>query len=175
MLRLKNIKRIHKQRKKAKRVDYHFISDFINKIKLAKLKHNHETFSIGFKGYSVHFSNKMKMFISNYDNYGGKCKCVYCGLEATYVVIDKLPEQKSVSVNMYTVCKTTKTEIMFNIDHIKPKSKGGNNNSDNYQLTCETCNSIKSDKIDFQIELPEIILDFTIPSFISKIKKLIYA
>lgn len=36
---------------------------------------------------------------------------------------------------------------MITIDHIMPKSKGGKNTIDNYQLLCKPCNELKGDKI----------------------------
>jgi 5-methylcytosine-specific restriction endonuclease McrA len=51
---------------------------------------------------------------------------------------------------------------MFTIDHIFPKSRGGENILENYQLLCKPCNELKSDKIEdiieenFSIETSEI-------------------
>ena len=37
---------------------------------------------------------------------------------------------------------------MFTIDHIYPKSKGGENKLENYQLLCKPCNEFKSDYVE---------------------------
>lgn len=37
---------------------------------------------------------------------------------------------------------------MFTIDHIHPRSKGGENKLDNYQLLCKICNEDKSDSVN---------------------------
>ncbi len=36
----------------------------------------------------------------------------------------------------------------FNVDHIHPVSKGGNNDPENLALACESCNLYKSDFVD---------------------------
>ena len=41
----------------------------------------------------------------------------------------------------------TDDNVLMNIDHIYPKSKGGLNHIDNYQLMCVDCNTEKSNKI----------------------------
>jgi len=49
----------------------------------------------------------------------------------------------------------------FNIDHIHPKSKGGKNHISNYQLTCITCNSEKSNNLPVleNIDLDKVKLE----------------
>jgi CRISPR/Cas system Type II protein with McrA/HNH and RuvC-like nuclease domain len=37
---------------------------------------------------------------------------------------------------------------MYTIDHIYPKSKGGKNSIENYQLLCKYCNEQKGDKVE---------------------------
>lgn len=64
---------------------------------------------------------KEEVFMASKEN--GKYKCVYCGLTS--------PMRKD-----------------FQIDHIKPMSKGGLTVKDNLQLLCRKCNWIKSDHED---------------------------
>lgn len=92
-------------------------------------------------------SHKNSLFMLNYEKNKGKCKCDLCGIEATYIVLEKsnINDSDIYHFNLYTVDKKTKNEIYFNIDHIKPRSKGGKNELSNMQLTCELCNSKKAD------------------------------
>jgi len=46
---------------------------------------------------------------------------------------------------------------MYTIDHIYPKSKGGKNELENYQLLCKPCNEIKGDKVDGEEPKPKPI------------------
>jgi len=45
---------------------------------------------------------------------------------------------------------------MYTIDHIHPKSKGGKNELNNYQLLCKPCNETKGDKVDGEEPKPKI-------------------
>lgn len=45
---------------------------------------------------------------------------------------------------------------MYTIDHIHPKSKGGKNSLENYQILCKHCNEIKGDKVDGEEPKPMI-------------------
>ena len=48
------------------------------------------------------------------------------------------------------------TPYMFTIDHIHPKSRGGANHIDNYQLLCKVCNEDKSDWVDGDEEVEKV-------------------
>lgn len=74
-------------------------------------------------------------------------KCVHCGIEGKYFVKEKrMGEIKFHHLNLYGINKNGK-EILINIDHIVPKSKGGYDSLDNYQTMCEPCNLLKSNKL----------------------------
>ena len=47
----------------------------------------------------------------------------------------------------------TEDNHLMNIDHILPKSRGGKDNVDNYQLMCEECNSRKGNTLEESIIL----------------------
>ncbi len=64
------------------------------------------------------------------------CKCVNCGLEAT--ILAKGEGRGSFHWDVYTV-----DFYPLTVDHIKPKSKGGLDELDNYQPMCAGCNSRK--------------------------------
>lgn len=46
------------------------------------------------------------------------------------------------------LCGATGKDDVLQVDHIKPASKGGDENKDNLRTTCRKCNSGKSDKVE---------------------------
>jgi hypothetical protein len=74
--------------------------------------------------------------------------CQRCGLEGKFFALEKAwsTKGKKFHFNLYGF-DSDKKEVMLTKDHIHPRSKGGKNNLDNYQVLCETCNSKKADKI----------------------------
>jgi ATP adenylyltransferase len=54
-----------------------------------------------------------------------------------------------------SLCGATKKERPLDVDHIKPKSKGGKNIYENFQVLCSKCNRSKSnkDQTDFRNDL----------------------
>jgi len=72
-------------------------------------------------------------------------KCMKCGLKPTYFALGK---NKTGRWHLDLYGGEEKLDHMFTIDHIYPKSKGGENNINNYQLLCKICNEDKSDSID---------------------------
>ena len=70
-------------------------------------------------------------------------KCVKCGIEGTYVNLECNCSLGN-HLNLYGIDKNGK-ETLLTKDHIYPKSKGGLDNINNYQVLCENCNNEKSD------------------------------
>lgn len=75
------------------------------------------------------------------------CTCVKCGLVGTFFAKEKSPAENVYHFNLYGLDKDGK-EVMFTKDHILPKSKGGLDKLDNYQVMCEVCNREKGNKIE---------------------------
>jgi hypothetical protein len=86
------------------------------------------------------------VYYLNYKKNNNVCKCGICGAEATHVsVVSFAHSTTKKSFRFFTI--KDKKEMIFNIDHIIPVSKGGSNDIDNLQITCKDCNSLKSNKI----------------------------
>ena len=142
-IRIKKVKNRANITKKFARHSYHKIEDIINLIK--SNKNINATFKINKINIKTS-TRKNNLFVSNFDKWKGKCKCEICKLEASYFVLEKshTSTYDKFHFNLYTIDKKTKQEIYFNSDHIQPKSKGGVNRLENLQLTCERCNTLKS-------------------------------
>lgn len=72
------------------------------------------------------------------------CKCIKCNLEGAYFAKEKSRGQedsKRWHFNLYGV-KDGK-EVLFTKDHIHPRSLGGKDTMDNYQVMCSICNHQK--------------------------------
>ena len=63
-------------------------------------------------------------------------KCVFCGIEATHLGLT-IDRNGGKHWDVYT------NNLLMNVDHIVPLSKGGSNNMDNLQPSCSLCNTIK--------------------------------
>jgi len=73
----------------------------------------------------------------------GEC-CVVCGLKRDYVAQGK-DNGNSLHWDLYAADGT-----MMTIDHILPKSKGGKDEIENYQLMCAPCNHQKDNFVDVE-------------------------
>ena len=73
------------------------------------------------------------------------CECKKCKIKPSYFSLGK-DFNGFFHLDLYT--DKDKIPYMFTIDHIHPKSKGGLNHIDNYQLLCKICNEDKSDWVE---------------------------
>jgi len=71
------------------------------------------------------------------------CTCKKCGATGTHFKISD-----DGGLNLFYEKSNGGGHVIFTKDHIVPKSKGGINNSINYQLLCQECNSKKAAKFD---------------------------
>lgn len=73
--------------------------------------------------------------------------CVQCGITANKCFMEMTVDVVNVAhFNFYNTLPGSK-EIMITIDHIIPRSKGGRNWIDNYQVMCFKCNNQKGTKM----------------------------
>lgn len=80
-------------------------------------------------------------------------KCQNCNIKPSFFALG-LDKSKRWHLDLYS-----DNHDMFTIDHIHPKSKGGKNNIENYQLLCKVCNEDKSDNIDGEISKKDLYKD----------------
>lgn len=72
-------------------------------------------------------------------------RCKTCGIKGNVFLLELNREGRNARLNLYHKKRNGKL-ILMTVDHIKPKSKGGNNNMNNLQTMCEPCNQIKGNK-----------------------------
>ncbi len=74
--------------------------------------------------------------------------CVKCGLQGRYFVKERHKSQNGrYHFNLYAV-DSVGDETLMTKDHIIPRSKGGRDHIDNYQVMCIICNMIKQDEVE---------------------------
>lgn len=69
-------------------------------------------------------------------------KCAACGLEGTRIALE-LGHDGVACFNLYA--EENGRQVMMTKDHIKPKSRGGEDSMENYATCCSICNNLKSD------------------------------
>jgi len=101
--------------------------------------HYHE-----FNGFQVKVHSKRLMC---YKKYG--TKCAKCGMEGFFFALERHSKNagERPHMNLYAIDKNG-YECMITLDHIIPKSKGGKDESDNFQPLCCHCNFRKGDKLE---------------------------
>lgn len=77
--------------------------------------------------------------------------CAHCGMKATYAAIERTQGSKKYHINVYGTRGDGK-EVIFTKDHIFPKSMGGFDTIDNYQVLCASCNGRKGNKTNLSID-----------------------
>lgn len=75
------------------------------------------------------------------------CNCVICGAKGLFFRKETTNKEGiHFHFNLYAINKKGE-EVLMTKDHIIPKSKGGANHINNYQLMCQTCNVKKGNLI----------------------------
>ena len=73
--------------------------------------------------------------------------CKYCGFQGTHFWAESnVLNDSKLHFNLYGLTKNN-NEMMFTKDHIIPKSAGGLDVVENFQVLCEHCNSSKGSMI----------------------------
>ena len=67
--------------------------------------------------------------------------CVCCGIKANTLMLE-LGKKNNSHLNLYA--ESNEELILMTLDHVHPKSKGGNNDMSNLQTMCTQCNTLKS-------------------------------
>ena len=75
--------------------------------------------------------------------YKDNFRCVNCQRKAYCFLLKKHQQIKDVYFFQLYCIDQNKSLILMTKDHIIPKSKGGKNHIDNYQLYCSCCNKAK--------------------------------
>ena len=159
-LKIKKIKNRAKITSDYKRIGFYEVEKTIIKLKREKGKKKY--FYMGKNIKLKTSTQKNNVFIKNYNANKNVCKCDICGIKASYFTLEKSPDndRNVFHFNLYTVHPKTNQEVYFNIDHIKPRAKGGTNILSNMQLTCEDCNSKKADDFSKWLEFKSKVVNF---------------
>ena len=103
-------------------------------------------------------------------------KCINCGAISRYFALGK---DKIGRWHLDLYGGEIDDDHMFTIDHIHPKSKGGENTLENYQLLCKICNEDKSDSVEGEessqkINVKRFYIDKKLTSLSEQIKGVLY-
>lgn len=94
------------------------------------------TFAAGGKEYAVKMtSQRLVLFRDN------PC-CAACGIQGTKFRLERQGAAVQPHFNLYA--DDAGTPVLMTKDHIKPKSKGGEDAQSNFQTMCSVCNCLKS-------------------------------
>lgn len=75
-------------------------------------------------------------------------KCAACGVKADSfaLVVTENTDDLWLRPASTALC-SKEADVIFSLDHILPKSKGGSNKDTNLQTMCQTCNELKHDDV----------------------------
>lgn len=94
------------------------------------------------KEYKVHGEIYLvRMNSDRYFVFKNNPNCVACGLEGTKFMLDINPGDQSPHFNLYG--EENGRLVLMTKDHILAKSQGGQDELNNYQTMCSTCNNLK--------------------------------
>jgi 5-methylcytosine-specific restriction endonuclease McrA len=79
-------------------------------------------------------------------------RCVHCGKIPTHYAMGKDFSNRW-HLDLYK--DDDDDLLMFTIDHIHPKSKGGQDDISNYQMLCKKCNEYKGDTVEGEPKKPK--------------------
>ena len=81
-------------------------------------------------------------FIFSENSCANDFRCCFCHTKASHfrIIYDKFSDRYYLNLYGFVKQGSLTKYIMFNRDHIIPKSKDGSNSIINYQLTCSDCN-----------------------------------
>lgn len=120
------------------------------------------------KEYCIIDGVSVKITSQRYAVFQKSTECCECGLVGSFLAVErdekmKPKPSKHFHINMYGV-DTNGKEILMTKDHIKPKSKGGKSEIDNYQTMCTSCNLRKKDifsnKTKIYLDMDGVFCDF---------------
>lgn len=92
-------------------------------------------------GYMINMSSlRYKLFLKK------GIVCINCKVQGKYFALEK-NGSNNWHFNLYTFVEKGSHEKMMTRDHIIPKSKGGKDIMENFQVMCTTCNRKKGNKM----------------------------
>ena len=91
----------------------------------------------------------VKMWSNRYFTFRESLSCVVCGLTGTFMSLERQAGSDGrPHFNLYAMSDDgagyPDRRVLMTKDHIKPKSKGGEDSAGNFQTMCSVCNSLKA-------------------------------
>jgi uncharacterized OB-fold protein len=104
--------------------------------------------------YTMKMSDRYKLFTRD------ETVCVHCGQKASFWASQTTEKGTRTHLNLYGINENGMV-VIFTKDHIIPKSFGGYDDIDNYQVMCSKCNSKKDNDSDIDFNRYKVIINFT--------------